>query len=83
MEDQDPTESLALGPRRPEDEDGSSTSGLLHLSITKSGEQSENVYENKGQGKKVEELRSREVEEWKTQTRPRVSSPGRSPEGSG
>jgi hypothetical protein len=33
----------------------SSTSGLLHLSITKSREQSENVYENKGQVQKVAE----------------------------
>ena len=46
---------------------GSSTSGLLYLSIRKSGEQSENVYENKGQGQEVEGLRSRGVAKRKDQ----------------
>jgi hypothetical protein len=44
----DQTPTALLGPpvgRRGLD---SSSSGLLHLSITKSREQSENVYENKG-----------------------------------
>jgi len=36
---------------------------LLNFSTAESAEQSENVYENKGRGQKVEELRSREVEE--------------------
>ena len=39
---------------------------LLSISTAKLREQSENVYENKGRGKKVEELRSREVEEVET-----------------
>ena len=43
-----------------------------------STEQSENVYENKGQGQKVDELRSRAVEEEKAKRRPRIPSPGRS-----
>jgi hypothetical protein len=50
--------------RRPEGGGLSSTSGLRHLPTAKSGEQSENVYENKGQGQNVEELRSRGVEKW-------------------
>ena len=39
----------------------SSTSGLFNLSIAKSREQSENVYENKGQGQKVGELTNQGV----------------------
>ena len=44
--DQTPTARLRAAGRKAAAD--SSPSGLLHLSIAKSGEQSENVYENKG-----------------------------------
>jgi hypothetical protein len=52
--------------------EASPTSRLLNFSAAKSGEQSENVYENKGRGNEVEELRSRGVEE----SRSREAEPG-------
>ena len=43
---------------------GSSTFRLLDFSTQNSTEQSQNVYENKGRGQKVEELSSRGVQKW-------------------
>ncbi len=73
MEDQDSTESLAPGPE--------AESGDGKPSPYNRTEQSENVYENKGRGQEVKELRSRRVEESKTWTRPRVSPLGPQAEG--
>ena len=52
---------------------------LLNFSTTQPREQSENVYENKGQGQKVYGLRGQGVEKWKAKCGPRAL--GGSPEG--
>jgi len=49
--------------RRPGGDGHSSTSRLLNFSTPKFREQSENVYENKGQGQKDEQSRCHGVEE--------------------